>query len=62
MSNKKGLLALSPLILLIVLIVAYTLYSADASHKDTNLSLTVAFMIASIYAAVSYTHLRAHET
>ena len=50
MSNKKGLLALSPLILLIVLIVAYTLYSADASHKDTNLSLTVAFMIASIYA------------
>ena len=50
MSNKKGMLALSPLILLIVLIVAYTLYSVDASHKDTNLSLTVAFMIASIYA------------
>lgn len=50
MSNKKGLLALSPLLLLIVLIVAFTVYSVDASHKDTNLSLTVAFMISSIYA------------
>ena len=50
MSNKKGLLALSPLFLLIVLIVAFTVYSVDASHKDTNLSFTVAFMISSIYA------------
>lgn len=50
MSNKKGLLALSPLFLLIVLIVAFTVYSVDASHKNTNLSLTVAFMISSIYA------------
>lgn len=50
MSNKKGLLALSPLFLLIVLIVAFTVYSVDASHKDTNLSLTVAFIISSIYA------------
>ena len=50
MSNKKGLLALSPLFLLIVLSVAFTVYSVDASHKDTNLSLTVAFMISSIYA------------
>lgn len=50
MSNKKGLLALSPLFLLIVLIVAFTVYSVDDSHKDTNLSLTVAFMISSIYA------------
>lgn len=50
MSNKKGLLALSPLFLLIVLIVAFTVYSVDASHKDNNLSLTVAFMISSIYA------------
>lgn len=50
MSNKKRLLALSPLFLLIVLIVAFTVYSVDASHKDTNLSLTVAFMISSIYA------------
>lgn len=50
MSNKKGLLALSPLFLLIILIVAFTVYSVDASHKDTNLSLTVAFMISSIYA------------
>ena len=50
MSNKKGLLALSPLFLLIVLIVAFTVYSVDASHKDTNFSLTVAYMISSIYA------------
>ena len=50
MSNKKGLLALSPLFLLIVLIVAFTIYSVDSSHKDTSLSLTVAFMISSIYA------------
>ena len=50
MSNKKGLLALSPLFLLIVLIVAFTVYSVDGSHQDTSLSLTVAFMISSIYA------------
>ena len=50
MSNKKGLMALSPLFLLIVLIVAFTVYSVDSSHKDTSLSLTVAFMISSIYA------------
>ena len=50
MSNKKDLLALSPLFLLIVLIVAFTVYSVDSSHQDTSLSLTVAFMISSIYA------------
>lgn len=50
MSNKKGLLALSPLFLLIVLIVAFTVYSVGSSHQDTSLSLTVAFMISSIYA------------
>lgn len=50
MSNKKGLLALSPLILLITLIALFTGYSAEESHKDTSLSLTVAFMISSIYA------------
>ena len=50
MSNKKGLLALSPIFLLIVLIVAFTVYSVDSSHQDTSLSLTVAFMISSIYA------------
>ena len=50
MSNKKGLLALSPLFLLIVLILAFTVYSVDSSHQDTSLSLTVAFMISSIYA------------
>lgn len=50
MSNKKGLLALSPLFLLIAMITLFTTYSAEGSHKDTNLSLTVAFMISSIYA------------
>lgn len=50
MSNKKGLLALSPLFLLIVLIVTFTVYSVDSSLQDTSLSLTVAFMISSIYA------------
>ena len=50
MSNKKGLLALSPLILLIAMIALFTGYSAEESHKDTRLSLTVAFMISSIYA------------
>lgn len=50
MSNKKGLLALSPLVLLIVMIALFTGYSADESHKDTSLSLTVAFMVSSIYA------------
>ena len=50
MSNQKGLLALSPLILLIALIALFTGYSAEESHKDTSLSLTVAFMISSIYA------------
>ena len=50
MSNKKGLLALSPLFLLIVLIVAFPVYSVDSSHQDPSLSLTVAFMISSIYA------------
>ena len=50
MSNKKGLLALSPLILLIAMIALFTGYSAEESHKDTSLSLTVAFMFSSIYA------------
>ena len=50
MSNKKGLLALSPLILLIAMIALFTGYSTEESHKDTSLSLTVAFMISSIYA------------
>lgn len=50
MTNKKGLLALSPLILLIAMIALFTGYSAEESHKDTSLSLTVAFMLSSIYA------------
>ena len=50
MSNKKGLLALSPLFLLIVMIAIFTAYSAGNAHENTNLSLTVAFMFSSIYA------------
>ncbi len=48
MSNKKGLLALSPLVLLVALITLFTIHSVES--KDNNLSLTVAFMISSIYA------------
>ena len=44
---------MSPLFLLIVLIVAFTVYSVDSSHQDTSLSLTVAFMISSIYAVAT---------
>ena len=50
MSNKKGLLALSPLIILIALITLFTVYSVKSGDKGTNLSLTVAFLISSIYA------------
>ncbi len=50
MSNKKGLLALSPLFVLIGLIVVFTIYSVD--HRDSNMSLTVAFLISSIFAVV----------
>lgn len=50
MSNKKGLLALSPLIILIALITLFTIYSVRGGDQGANLSLTVAFMISSIYA------------
>lgn len=50
MSNKKGLLALSPLIILIGLIALFTTYAAIGGEGADNLSLTVAFMISSIYA------------
>lgn len=50
MSNKKGLLALSPLFILIVLIVVFTIYSVECKDHNVNLSLTVAFMISSIFA------------
>lgn len=50
MSNKKGLLALSPLFLLIVMISLFTVHSVKSQGDGDNLSLTVAFMIASIYA------------
>lgn len=50
MSNRKGLLALSPLFLLIVLITLFTFHSVQSGDQGSSLSLTVAFMIASIYA------------
>lgn len=50
MSNKKGLLALSPLFLLILLITVFTIHSVRSNGSGDNLSLTVAFMISSIYA------------
>lgn len=50
MSNKKGLLALSPLFLLILLIAVFTIHSVRSNGSGDNLSLTVAFMISSIYA------------
>ena len=49
MSNKKGLLALSPIIILIALIALITIHSAKSSN-GASLSLTVAFMVSSIYA------------
>jgi Na+/H+ antiporter NhaC len=52
LSNKKGLLALSPLFVLIVFIVMFTIYSVDKTDKEPNLSLSVAFMISSIYAVI----------
>lgn len=50
MSNRKGLLALSPLFLLIGFIVIFTIHSSEHYGEDKNLSLTVAFLVSSIYA------------
>ena len=50
MSNKKGFLALSPLIVLIALITLFTIYSVKSGDQGQDLSLTVAFLISSIYA------------
>ncbi|UKK77042.1 Na+/H+ antiporter NhaC family protein [Segatella bryantii] len=52
MSNKKGLLALSPLIILIGFIIIFTMYSTEHYGEENNLSLIVAFMISSIYAVI----------
>ena len=54
MSNKKGLLALSPLFVLMAFIVMFTIYSVDKTDKEPNLSLSVAFMISSIYAVIIF--------
>lgn len=54
MSNKKGLLALSPLFLLILLIAVFTIHSVRSNGSGDNLSLTVAFMISSIYMLWQY--------
>jgi len=52
--NKKGLLALSPLFILIALIALFTFYSVGKNDSEPNLSLTVAFMIASVFAIAIY--------
>ncbi len=52
MNKKRGLLALSPLIILIILIIIFTRYSVDKSDSEPNLSMSVAFLISSIYAIV----------
>ena len=52
MNTKKGLLALSPLFVLIAFILMYTIYSVDKSKNEPNLSLSVAFMLSSIYAII----------
>lgn len=54
MSNKKGLLALSPLFVLMAFIVMFTVYSVDKTQNEPNLSLSVAFMISSIYAVIIF--------
>nr|MBP7471591.1 Na+/H+ antiporter NhaC family protein [Prevotella sp.] len=50
MSNRNGLLALSPLLVLIVFIVMFTIYSVDKEKDDPNISMSIAFLAASIYA------------
>uniref|UniRef100_A0AB33IQX1 Na+/H+ antiporter NhaC family protein n=1 Tax=Prevotella sp. GTC17253 TaxID=3236793 RepID=A0AB33IQX1_9BACT len=50
MNNKKGLLALTPLAVLLTFIVIFTIYSVSKTDQEANLSLTVAFLAASVYA------------
>lgn len=50
LDNKHGLLALSPLMLLMAFIILFTRYSIDKNANQPDLSLSVAFMISSIYA------------
>ena len=45
-------MVLSPLLILIVFIIIFTIYSVDKAESDPNLSLSVAFMISSIYAVI----------
>ncbi|MBO1363189.1 Na+/H+ antiporter NhaC family protein [Prevotella sp. A2931] len=52
MNKRKGLVALSPLLILIAFIIIFTIYSVDKAESEPNLSLSVAFMISSIYAII----------
>lgn len=45
-------MALSPLFVLIVFIIVFTVYSVDKTESEPNLLLSVAFMISSIYAII----------
>lgn len=50
MKTKRGLLALTPLAVLLTFIVIFTIYSVSKTDQEGNLSLTVAFLVASVYA------------
>lgn len=51
--TRKGLLALSPLLILIVFIVVFTMYSVNKDDTAPDISLTLAFMASSIFAIIS---------
>ncbi|MGI6223675.1 MAG: Na+/H+ antiporter NhaC family protein [Prevotella sp.] len=56
MSRKQGILAVSPMLVLMVFIIVFTIHSVGQTgnkSSDTNLSLTVAFLFASVYAIVT---------
>lgn len=53
MSNSRGFKALSPLVVLIILIALFTIHDIDKAKDEPNLSLSVAFMFSSIYAIIS---------
>ena len=56
MNRKQGILAISPMVVLMVFIILFTIHSVEQTgdkSSDTNLSLTVAFLFASVYAIIT---------
>ena len=56
MNRKQGILAISPMVVLMVFIILFTIHSVGQTgdkSSDTNLSLTVAFLFASVYAIIT---------